>query len=183
MTEYSRLLDISQPNQLRQFKLVNFINLALAIWQRCLHWIYLSAQIVSVWYQEEAWGFLIVGTPLVFLFSYFNTFFMVIPMYKKFMKFYHKSADYDSLPADAPASRRRMSAVQLEEAAAELTEPIDVTDRMETFLESLRGRRKMDRRQTMPAVRGRMNRASIRNLRLGASAPVGSAPRVVFKED
>ena len=51
--EYTKLLDISQTNDLRKFKMCNFLMLVFAIWSRLVHWVYLSVYMILTWYHDK----------------------------------------------------------------------------------------------------------------------------------
>ncbi|KAL3810178.1 hypothetical protein ACHAXA_001599 [Cyclostephanos tholiformis] len=149
LTEYSKFLDITKANELWKFKVCNFLILALNIWTRLFHWIYLSAHMMLTWYRDKAWAFMVVGAVVIVLFSFFNAAFMIIPIYQRFVKFLRVSAEYDSLPPDASEKQRRQSIIQLEAAREGLLE-FDLEDRIMSFLDSFNHREKVDRRQSLP---------------------------------
>ena len=149
LIEYSKLLDITKANDLWKFKVCNFLILALYVWTRLLRWIYLSAHMILTWYHDKAWTFMAVGAVMIPLFSLFNAVFMVIPMYKRLMKFLRVSAEHDSLPLDASEKQRRQSIIQLEAARGDLSN-FDLEDNIVSFLESLNDRKKVERRMTVP---------------------------------
>ena len=126
LIEYSKTLDITKPNDLRKLKLVNTINLIITFWTRLFHFVYLSFEMITTWYHDEAWIFLGVGIIMIGLFSIFNVVGFLFPMYKRFMKFRHASADYESLPADASGEKRRKSIIALADVVGEMLE--DTTD-------------------------------------------------------
>ena len=103
VTEYTKLLDITKPNQLRQFQSLTFFGLVVMVVTRGFHWVFLCGSLLVMWYQEGRWGFLVVGTIISALFSMFNYAFCIEPYYKWFTKFVKVSAEYKKLPADAPA--------------------------------------------------------------------------------
>jgi len=121
-----------------------------------------------------------VGGMITCLFSVFNAVACVIPMYQKWEKFLHKSADYESLPSDAPATQRSKMLLDLQQAsnALLLEESINQTmiteDRIRLFLDQLNERRgddKLERRHTMKTHRGgKMAMGSTRLMR-GLSVP------------
>lgn len=121
-----------------------------------------------------------VGGSMCALFSVFNAVACVIPMYQKWKKFLHKSADYESLPSDAPATQRSKMLIDLQQAsnALLLEESINQTmiteDRIRLFLDQFDERReddKLERRHTMKTHRGgKMAMGSTRLMR-GLSVP------------
>jgi len=114
------------------------------------------------------------------LFSVFNAVACVIPMYQKWKKFLHKSADYESLPSDAPATQRSKMLLDLQQASSallleeSLNQRMITEDRIRLFLDQLNERRgdaKLERRHTMkPHRKGKMAMGSTRLMR-GLSVP------------
>ena len=51
MTEYSKTLDIRNPKQLRQLKVVKLL-LAICAWTRIFHWTYNVCTIMFMWYND-----------------------------------------------------------------------------------------------------------------------------------
>lgn len=168
VTEYTKLLDVSKLNQLRQFQAFTFVALTVMVWTRGVHWVYLCSNLVSIWYTEKAWSFLVIGSLISVIFSLFNWVFCIEPFYKRFIKFIKISAEYKALPADADPSRRRSSVEQLQAAAADLL----VHHQIEEELAELFVPRKVDRRGTVPPSmfsKSRSRRASNVLLRSSAS--------------
>ena len=149
LTEYSKLLDIAKANDLWKFKVCNFLMLALYVWTRLIHWIYLSAHMTLTWYHDKAWTFMAVGAVMILLFSFFNAVFIVIPTYQRYMKFLGVSAKHIFLPLDASEKQMSQSIIQLE-AAREVLVEYDLEDRIMSFLDSLNDRKKVERRMTLP---------------------------------
>ena len=174
--EYTKLLDISQTNDLRKFKMCNFLMLVFAIWSRLVHWVYLSVHMILTWYHDKAWTFLAVGSIMILVFSLFNAFGVVIPLYERYMKFLRVSAEHESLPHDAPELQRRQSMAQLD-VASSLLLANSLEDRYISFLTSLENRKKIDRRQSMPPL-AMEHLASVRMMRYGE----GSNPQT-WKEE
>ena len=147
VTEYTKLLDITKHSQLRQFQSLTFFGLCIMIVTRGFHWVYLCGSLLVNFHGEGRWGFLIVGTIISALFSLFNYSFCIEPYYKRFVKFMRVSAEYKSLPADAPARDRRASVVNLEAAAAAVLKRGHIE---EELVASLFEDRKVNRRATLP---------------------------------
>lgn len=167
ITEYTKMLDVSKPRQLRQFQVLTFIALIVIVWTRGVHWIILSVKFIAVWYQEEAWGFLTVGTLLVLVFTAFNYLLCIEPYYKRFMKFQRLSAEYQSLPEDAPVQKRRSSILTLEMAAGDIFGHHQLDEELAAMFVT---NRKVSRRSTMPSsMKARTRRASWNLLRSSAS--------------
>jgi len=117
VTEYTKLLDVSKPKELRQFQALSGFALVVIVITRAFHWVYLCSQLIMTWYQEKAWTFFVVGTLCSLSFSVFNWVFCIEPFYKRFVKFMKMSQEYTSLPAETDAKTRRASLVSLQEAA------------------------------------------------------------------
>ncbi|KAL7533505.1 hypothetical protein ACHAXR_005271 [Thalassiosira sp. AJA248-18] len=168
LTEYSKFLNIKIPGELRQFKVVNLLLLVLMVWTRFLHWTSNVYAVLITWYHDEAWTFFAVGFFPLVAFSFFNGVFCVIPMYKRFKKFLHMSAEFESLPPDVSEKKKMQSVMSLEEAVGDLLQ--NEEDNVILFLESFDGRAKLARRQTMPPLRGKTTWGSTRLMR-GVSVP------------
>ena len=179
--EYSKLLDISKPNELFQFKICNFIMVVVMIWTRILHWFYLTYQLLRTFYRDESWVLLGVGGMMIVLFSGFNIFVCVIPVCQRFMKFLHKSAEHEALPADTPRLQRQQSLARLTDSAAEimLDQSFVVEDRMAMLFDSLRERKPAPVRQSLPP-RAMKNFTSMRSIRMMRRA---SVPPRAWKND
>lgn len=147
--EYTKLLDVSKPNHLRQFQALTFVGLLMSMWARGIHWVYILFQFTQVWINDEAWIFLSIGVPVGLFFSLFNWFFCIGPFYKRFRKFMRVSREYTSLSATASPSHRRSSMIALESAAAELNSTI--TNDVAADASALFTERKISRRVTMPS--------------------------------
>lgn len=186
LAEYGKLLDISKPNELRQFKIINILKLILFGWTRGIHFIYLVALALHGFYVDEAWSFLIVATPLLLAFFFgINLCFILLPAVKTYLKFRNASAEYEALPKDASEKQRATSMANLEDVARELieeTENIDPTDRLAMFIDSLQERKgKIEKRQTMPT---RQMLTSMRSMRRSMRLTKGkSAPPRAWKMD
>ena len=95
VAEYTKILDISKPGNLRQFKFLNFFAFVVMLWTRVIHWAYLCFDFFITWYQDGAYWFLAVGLPVSMLFTAFSYLLVVKPYYKKFVKFLGVSAEYE----------------------------------------------------------------------------------------
>lgn len=139
-------------------RLVVILNLLLhhhRVWSRLIHWFLLCYEIMMIWFNDQAWTLMAVGGAIVFLFSIFNVLFCILPIYKRWKKFRHKSAGYESLPAEASEKQRRQSMFDLQAAADDLLleESLNVRliteDRIRLFLDG-RNESNAKRRHTMP---------------------------------
>lgn len=171
--EYSKFLDVSKPNELRQFQVLSFLALAVMSWTRGIHWVLLCAKFISIWYQEKAWGFLVVGTVMILVFSGFNWIFCIAPCYKRFVKFMRVSAEHSALPTDAPVAKRRSSVLLLEMAAADVFGHHQLDEELAALFIN---NRKVSRRSTMPAS---LNRGSRRGSWALLRSSAGDVSRVV----
>jgi len=147
--EYTKLLDISKPSGLRQFKWLNGLALVIMVWTRVIDWSYLCTNLFITWNNDQAYGFLCVGGAMSVFFSLFSYFACVKPYYKKFLKFLYVSAEYESLPADVKPEVRRASVIKLDEAVAELVAD-DEMERLAEIVESTFVQRRPSRRQSVP---------------------------------
>ena len=111
------------------------------------------------------------GALPVLAFSFLNVFMIMIPTYKRFMKFLKKSAEHEALPPDASEKVRRQSLATLQKVSSELTafEEEDMVDHLLEVLELFEGR-EVERRQMVPPKQMRALLSS-RSMRLIQSAP------------
>ncbi|KAL3909330.1 MAG: hypothetical protein SGILL_008127, partial [Bacillariaceae sp.] len=151
--EYTKLLDVSKPNQLFQFQFFTGVSLVVMLWTRGFHWIYNCGMLIQTFYQQEAWTYVIVGTLCSLIFSLFNVFICIIPCVNRFFKFLNKKAEYKSLPANADPKTRRASMMAMQDAAANVMVNQDgMQAELLDFLQShKRCPKKSDRRDTLPA--------------------------------
>jgi len=120
LIEFSKLLDVSKPNELRQFQFLSFLMFLIFLWTRVFDWFYLMGKILYLFYQEERWTFLGVGSIVFVVFSVFNVFVCVIPIYQRLVKFMNMTAEYKVLPDDADEATRRSTIINLRKSAAVL---------------------------------------------------------------
>lgn len=148
-TEYSKLLDVSKPHDLRHFKICNIISLLIWSWTRLFHYFYCIAQLLLVFYHDKAWSFITIGTPLLLLMFLFINLPTLISLFKRVKKFHKASAEYEALPNDVS---KDLSMRNLEDSARDLldeAENIDLTISLVKLLAKFEDR-KVDMRQTMP---------------------------------
>ena len=146
--EYTKMLDITKPSELRQFQSLTLFALIVIIFTRGFHWVYLCCKFIYIWYQEKNWGLFVIGTLVTLVFSLFNWAFCIEPFYKRFRKFMKVSAEFEALPSTATATDRRKSVMNLEAAAADVLSRQNLE---EELVASLFPKRKTERRSTMPA--------------------------------
>eukprot|EP00581_Thalassiosira_minuscula_P019389 CAMPEP_0183715610 /NCGR_PEP_ID=MMETSP0737-20130205/9758_1 /TAXON_ID=385413 /ORGANISM="Thalassiosira miniscula, Strain CCMP1093" /LENGTH=307 /DNA_ID=CAMNT_0025944721 /DNA_START=419 /DNA_END=1342 /DNA_ORIENTATION=+ len=120
--EYTKLMDITNPSKLRQFKVLNFIACVTMLWTRVIHWTYLCFDLYITWWQDEAYTFLSIGILVSIGFTAFSYIACVKPFCRNFVKFLHVSEIYEKLPTNAAPEKRRSSVVQLDQAMADLLE-------------------------------------------------------------
>lgn len=151
--EYTKLLDVSKPNQLFQFQSLTGVSLVVMLWTRGFHWVYNCAMLITTFYQQEAWTYVIVGTLCSLLFTLFNVFICIIPCINRFFKFLSKTAEYKWLPTNADPKTRRASMIAMLDAAANVMVNQDsMQAELLHFLQShKRTPNKSDRRDTLPA--------------------------------
>ena len=172
VVEYTKLLDLSTPNQLFQFKVFSGLGLLVAIWTRGFHWVYLCYQVLSSLANEENWVVFAEAALIAFVFSGFNYMFVIAPFYKRFMKFLYVSAKYESLPADSTPEQRRSSVWEMQQAAVDLQSHEASTELTNLFLPQDEA---SNRRASMPLERGRIGRSSFSQI-VRRRTSVGKAP-------
>lgn len=152
VTEYTKLLDVSKPNQLRQFQMLTGFALVVMLITRLFHWLYLCGQLMVVWYNDSAWTYSAVGGVLSVTFSGFNYFICLEPFCKRFVKFMNMSAQYEKIAKTGDAKTRRSSLIMLEQAAGNMMiQQDDLNLELAKLLQGRTNEVKKDRRDTMPA--------------------------------
>jgi hypothetical protein len=176
VAEYTRVLDISIPSQLRKFQRLTLMGLLVNVWTRGKQWTILCIQFFMVWYEHKAWAFLAVGSVLMLLFSAFNVFLNIVPYYKRYTKFLQVSVEYAALPVDTSNERRRASLVALENVAARV---VAVTDKQNSivkaqeilFAASYNGKSRIRRRRSTLSSRQHLTFSAASRVGLRSSLP------------
>jgi len=120
IAEYTKLLDISQPGQLLQFQVLSFISLVVMVVTRGFHYYYLCLQVAATLVANQEWALLVFAAIPFLAFTIFNTFIIIIPGYKRFVKFLKVSNNHNNLPNDVTPEQKRNSLLELETAAVGL---------------------------------------------------------------
>jgi len=154
--EYTKLLDLSKPRQLQQFQILSLIALVVSIWSRVIHWLYLLGEFMVVWYQDQAYGFLVIGGVLGALFSLFSYAIVVRPQCKRWLKFRNQKVEYDQVLSDDQSTpdHLRSSFVALNSAAGELLLEMEEDGGLTELAERLfpsKATDEIDRRASVPA--------------------------------
>jgi len=170
--EYTKLLDVSKPNELFQFQVINFLLVLIVAWTRAIHWIYLVLSFCYVWYQDKAWCFLAIGGTVSLLFTIFNIFCCLLPIYDRWRKFANKTAEYKALPSDIDEGSRRMSIMVLQKAANDVL--MDFSLEREVIEMFGMAPTSTERRHTMPPQRTSGRRTSAAILLRASMADVSS---------
>eukprot|EP00956_Cyclotella_meneghiniana_P005311 scaffold6683_cov68-Cyclotella_meneghiniana.AAC.5 len=152
--EYTKLLNVKDPSQLRRFKIANFIALVTMIWTRVFHWAYLCANLFVVWYNDRAWMFLFFGAIISIAFSGFSMVVCVMPFYSKFVKFLNVSAEYEVIENDLNSSiqDRRSSVANLEHSVADLLQD-SATRKLTGFMESVFAPNNLSKRHSISVIK------------------------------
>ena len=149
--EYTKLLDVSVPRQLRLFQVMTGFALVVMIFCRLIHWPFLVADIAMIMYEQKAWIFMAVGMSIALVFTIFSWSLCIQPCYARFCKFLKMSAKYESIPVD----KRRSSAIALQAAAADIFAPQQQSSLPEELASIFVQRQKVNRRETVPPSLGR----------------------------
>ena len=180
LAEYGKLLDVANPSELCRFKIINLLKVIIVGWTRGINFVYLVVHAIIRWYNDKAWVFLIVGSPLLLAFTYFCCYFYVLGTVKTYLKFRNATAEYENVRDDTSKSvkEKRDSKANLEDIARELFEEdenIDPANQLTVFIGNMQdGERQINRRKTMPPHLTRsLNTTSMRLTRRGVSAPAG----------
>ncbi|KAL3904770.1 MAG: hypothetical protein SGARI_004770, partial [Bacillariaceae sp.] len=57
ITEYTKMLNVSKPNQLFQFQFLTGVSLAIMVWTRAFDWTYNCFMLIRTFYQDDAMAF------------------------------------------------------------------------------------------------------------------------------
>ena len=80
----TKFLDISDPRQMRLFKVLNFICFVVVVWTRIIHWACLASSLVRAAFDSESWVFgLFVSYIALFVFTRYSFHVCVLPLYNK----------------------------------------------------------------------------------------------------
>jgi len=157
--EFTKLLDVTIPRQLRLFQAMTGFALVLMVFCRVIHWPFLVFDFCKIWYEQKAWVFMAVGIIVAVPFTVFSWSICIQPCYARFVKFMKMSAKHAKLPVGTAA--RRASAIALQAAAMD----VFAQQSLDEELASLFVQRKVPRRETVPPSYGRRKRPSLALLR------------------
>lgn len=87
MNEYTKVLDLNKSKELWTFRILNGVAFVIMAWMRGFHWLYLSGRLLSIWYRDEEWTFMLIGSVVCILITGFNFVLCIMPFYKKMVKF------------------------------------------------------------------------------------------------
>ena len=146
LPEYTRVLDVKKRNELRQFVSISLFMFAITIWTRVFDWFYIIYILLTRFYADENWSFLIGGSIILSLFTLFNLFFCVNPLFVRLKKFAKKLVEYDLLPEDAPQEKRQSTIDDLNIAAADFA---STTSRVQDVIMNLFEEHHIERRNTI----------------------------------
>ena len=87
VNEFTKCLDLSKRRQLWAFRVMNALCFVIMAWMRGVQWVNLSWKMLMIWYADEEWTCLFVGTIVCLLITGFNFALCIYPFYKKMVKF------------------------------------------------------------------------------------------------
>ncbi len=58
----TKFLDITDPRQMRLFKVLNFICFVVVVWTRIIHWVYLASSFAIALFESGSWAFGLFGS-------------------------------------------------------------------------------------------------------------------------
>ncbi|KAL7539031.1 hypothetical protein ACHAWF_006272 [Thalassiosira exigua] len=87
MNEYTKCLDLSKPRQMLTFRLLNGIGFVIMVWMRGIQWFVLSGRLLTIWYNDDEWAFVALGSIICVLISAFNIILCIYPYGKKMLKY------------------------------------------------------------------------------------------------
>ena len=87
MNEYTKCLDLTKSRQLLTFRILNAIGFIIMAWMRGFHWLYLCGRLMTIWYNDDEWTFILLGSVIMILITGFNFILCIYPFGKKMLKF------------------------------------------------------------------------------------------------
>ena len=80
----TKFLDISDPRQMRLFKVLNSICFVVVVWTRIIHWLYLSSSFAIALFESGSWVFGLFGSYIgLYVFTRLSFHLCVLPLYNK----------------------------------------------------------------------------------------------------
>ena len=162
VTSITKFLDVTKKNDLRMFVFMNSLLALVVAWTRLFDWFFISYKLLTRFFADEKWVFLVVGGFVLLAFSCFNLVLMVIPTYQRFVKFLKKMIEFDS---DEDEKLNRSSRYDLQIEAADL----GISVRFDTAILELFEDNLIERCHTF-------NSATLARSAAMASASMGAAP-------
>ena len=87
MNEYTKCLDLTKSRQLLTFRILNGIGFVIMAWMRGLHWLFLCGRLMTIFYNDDEWTFMVLGSVIIVLITAFNFLLCIYPFGKKMLKF------------------------------------------------------------------------------------------------
>lgn len=87
VNEFTKCLDLEKRRHLVAFRIMNAMCFVIMAWMRGVMWVYLSYRMLMIWYADEEWACLYVGSFICILLTGFNFGLCIYPFYKKMVKF------------------------------------------------------------------------------------------------
>jgi hypothetical protein len=56
-------------------------------WMRGLHWLFLCGRLMTIFYNDDEWTFMVLGSVIIVLITAFNFLLFIYPFGKKMLKF------------------------------------------------------------------------------------------------
>jgi hypothetical protein len=80
----TKFLDITDPRQMRLFKVLNFICFVVVVWTRIIHWVYLASSFAIALFESGSWAFGLFGSYIgLYVFTRYSFHICVLPLYNK----------------------------------------------------------------------------------------------------
>ena len=80
----TKFLDITDPRQMRLFKVLNFICFVVVVWTRIIHWVYLASSFAIALFESGSWAFGLFGSYIgLYVFTRHSFHIFVLPLYNK----------------------------------------------------------------------------------------------------
>jgi hypothetical protein len=95
LTEYTYFLDTKTKSGLLTMQLFNLSCFILMLWTRGFHYGWICYNLLLKFYNDKAWAFVYSSLVIFTLFAIFNVFAIIVPFFKRTVKWFRKSIVLD----------------------------------------------------------------------------------------
>ena len=90
VAEYTYVLDVTTKEGLTRMRYANLIAFIVLLWARGFHYLWMSYNLFLRYYNDKSWGILYAWTGVFIIFSAFNYLAVILPFYKRTVKWFNK---------------------------------------------------------------------------------------------